>query len=42
MNTTMNTNYFCSITPEIARLAELNRQAATIDRSEERRVGKEC
>ncbi len=33
MNTTMNTNYFCSITPEIARLAELNRQAATIDPS---------
>ncbi|MCI9491889.1 MAG: citrate/2-methylcitrate synthase [Lachnospiraceae bacterium] len=29
----MNTNYFCSITPEIARLAELNRQAATIDPS---------
>lgn len=33
MNTNMNTNEFCSITPEIARLAQLNRQAATIDPS---------
>ena len=27
----MNTNYFCEITPEIAQLAELSRQAATIN-----------
>lgn len=27
----MNTNYFCEITPEIAHLAELSRQAATIN-----------
>ncbi len=31
MNTNMNTNYYCEITPEITRLAELNQQAATIN-----------
>ena len=31
MNTNMNTNYYCEITPEITRLAELNQRAATIN-----------
>lgn len=31
MNSNMNTNYYCEITPEITRLAELNQRAATIN-----------